>query len=129
MIDRQDPEEELRGAFETLRGGRDRSAGYFHEVLAAGRERLRVRRAATRRRYALALLASLPVAALLTVRVREQSSEREALMLAREAAQIAEWRSPTDALLSSPYDQLMREIPSLQTSVLDAGAQPSGGSR
>ena len=129
MIDRENPDDGLRAAFDTLRGARDRSAGYFHEVLAVGRERVRIRRASTRRRYALALAASLPVAALLTARVREEQSEREALTLAREAAQIAEWRSPTDALLSSPYDQLMREIPSLQTSVLDAGVQPSGGSR
>ena len=119
----------LREEFSALRDAREGSAGDFQDAVSVGRMRANVRHAQARRRTLLAAALGVPLVAALTLQLRAELRQRADLALAQQAASIADWRSPTDALLTPSYMDLMREIPSLHASVLDARTQPGEGSR
>jgi hypothetical protein len=110
----------LREVFAAMRESREMHAGGFHESVRLGRARAAVLRARVRRRFALTLALALPAAAGLTHRLVELKREREALQFAEAAAAISGWRSPTETLLAHSYADLIREIPSLNASILDS---------
>jgi RNA polymerase sigma factor (sigma-70 family) len=118
----------LRDAFQTMRRERERGAGYFADSVEAGCARAGARRASRRRRTLAAAALGIPVAAFLTVQLRAAVRQRADLALAQEATRIAQWHSPTEALLTPSYPNLMREIPSLHASVVEPRINPAGGS-
>ena len=128
-MNRGDDPDGLKDAFAAMRAERERSASHFAHTLAAGRARAGARHARARRRTLVAAFAAVPVVALLTLQLRTQLRERRDIALAEQAARIAQWHSPTDALLTPSYVSLMREIPSLDASVIDTSIQPEGASR
>ena len=121
----------LRDAFSALRAAREVGAGRFHENVRIGRSRARLHRERLRIRLALTLAVALPAAAGLSHHLVERGRQQEALRLAQEAAAIAVWRSPTETLLTYSYEDLIREIPSLDASVLDpqTPTEAGGGSQ
>jgi hypothetical protein len=127
MIDQ--PDRGLASSFDELREGRERKAGTFQVAVTRGRVRNRARSAWLRRRLTVALATGLPLVAVLAVQLREQAREREALEVARQAASILEWRSPTAMLMHNAYADWLGATPSIGSAIPNTTTLPGGGSQ
>jgi hypothetical protein len=122
-------ENDLAHGFAELREGREREAGTFRAAVARGRLRNKARDAWMRRRITVALATGLPLVALLTVELRDQAREREALEIARQAESILEWSSPTATLMHNAYADWLGAMPTIGSPIPNRTTLPEGGSQ
>ena len=133
MIEERDGEleRELAKRFGELRGRRERAARSYTVGVAVARGRIRDRARGIwlKKRLTVALATALPLVTVLVAQRREQAREREAAELAREAASMLAWQSPTATLLNNAYADWLGTTPSLSASIVDPTPLPTGGSQ
>ena len=108
------PDPELKQLFTDLRRQDERRAPSFGSTCHTALERQSATPAGAPRFLRLAVPAALIVVAVVTSSLvigRKNSGSQAALTL---SFAIAEWQSPTDFLLRTPGDELMRTLPELR---------------
>jgi anti-sigma factor RsiW len=107
-----------------LARGAEPSAGFRARVLAAAEKTSERNRLGPRRAWVFAGLAAVVVAALTIGWILEQRQSRLAAEDEIAAAQkLAEWRAPSDVLLETPENELLRTTPKLGQSYLKTGGK------
>lgn len=117
-------QKEMDAFLPLLARGAEPSAGFRTQVLAAAEATDERKRALRWQSWVLVGASATLVAVITTGWIREQKKSQEARETEIAAAQkLAEWRAPSDVLLETPGNEILRTTPKLGESYLKAGAK------